>query len=356
MIGVLGATGGVGRVATRRIASSRPEPLRGGARDPARLRALTEELPAATVSPVDVADPERLVAFCAGCRLVVNCAGPSYRVLGTVARAALAAGAHYVDAAGDRVALHDLDRANPPRCSVFSAGLLPGLSGLLPRLLVGGPQPPARLEVYAGGAVPLTPVSAIDALLTRGPEFGTPFAVWRDGTVVERALEPVRGARLPGFDGPVHAIPFLSVEAAALGAELRLPELRSYAVYTSTNLPDAFALSWADEETRVEEHAAAVIAAAAADLTEHEPHYVLLVRTESAAGDRLGELWLRTPDPYGLTGAVTALAAVAVLDGAVPPGAHLAADVLDPRAVTDALAADPLVTALELRSGRNSCG
>lgn len=360
MIGIVGATGAVGRVAVRRLGTLRSEPLRLGGRDGTRLRALAGEVPGATATRVDVTDPELLAAFCAGCHVVVNCAGPSYQVLGTVARAALAAGAHYVDAAGDRVALHDLDGdAEGPsrqRCVIFSAGLMPGLSGLLPRLLVDDEDVPPCLAVYAGGAVPLTRVSAIDAMLTRGPRFGTPFAVWRDGAVVERTLEPVRGARLPGFDGPVDAIPFLSVEAAALGATLRLPELRGYAVYISTNLPDALAMSWADEETDVEDHAVAVIAAAAADVAEVDPHYVLLARTEPTDDGRLGQLRLRTPDPYGLSGVVAALAADAVLGGRIPAGRHLAADVLDAQAVTAALATDPLVTALHVQPWRNSCG
>jgi len=351
VIGLLGATGAVGSVVARRLAAAGRGPLRLAARDVTRLQALAGEVPGADVLRCDLDDPGSLAAFCAGCRLVVQCAGPSYQVLGTVARAALAAGAHYVDAAGDRVAIDDLGGA-PAGCAVvFSAGLLPGLGGLLPRLLVDGEGSPHCLEVYAGGAVPLTRLSAVDALLTRGPRFGTPFAAWRGGRVVERALSPLRGIHLPGFERPADAIPFLSAEVAALAEQLRVPELRSYAVYPSARLPDAFAMAWADEETSLDDHAGAVMAAADADLAEQEAHFVLLVHTEPA-GRRL---LMRTADPYGLTGAVTALAAGAVLDGAIPEGIHCAAEVLDPKTVAGALLRDPTVTTLTWTSGRTRC-
>jgi hypothetical protein len=59
---------------------------------------------------VDLNDPAQLAAFCDGCRIVVNCAGPTYRILDTVARAAFAAGADYVDIGGELVAKDALTR------------------------------------------------------------------------------------------------------------------------------------------------------------------------------------------------------------------------------------------------------
>jgi saccharopine dehydrogenase-like NADP-dependent oxidoreductase len=139
MIGLLGGTGAVGRTAAERIAAWRLGPLRIGARDLDRTRALAAELPGpAEAVSVDLGDPDTLAAFCAGCRIVVNCAGPSYHVLDTVARAALAAGADYVDIGGELAATDALGQAPPGRTAIFSAGVMPGLSGLLPRLLADG--------------------------------------------------------------------------------------------------------------------------------------------------------------------------------------------------------------------------
>ncbi|TDQ50271.1 saccharopine dehydrogenase NADP-binding domain-containing protein [Actinorugispora endophytica] len=355
VIGVLGGSGAVGRVAVDRLSRYGLGPLRVGGRDLGRARAVADGAPggAAEAVRVDLGDPGSLAAYCEGCSIVVNCAGPSYQVLDTVARAALAAGADYVDAAGDAVALRAL-ASDPPaalarRSAVFSAGLMPGLSGLLPRVLAES-GPLERLDVYVGGAAAIGPLSAVDALLTRGPGFGSALAAWRGGRVVERALAPLRSVALPGFRGRVHAWPFLSAEAADLAAELGVGELRNYTVYVSEHIPEALARAWAADDLPVEEHVPSVVAAADADIAIGGPWYTLLfhARPRVRGGGAPTRLLLRTPDSYALSGVVAALAARALAEGAVPAGAHAASAVLDPRGVLDALSRDPLVDEVDL--------
>ena len=130
-VALLGATGGVGRHALAHLLAWGDDTVRAGTRDPARLVA---DDPRVDVRAVDVTDPASLDAFCAGCHTVVNCAGPAATIGDTVARAAARGGAAYVDAAGDDP-LHAAVSALPgaaDRVAVLSAGLMPGLSGLLP--------------------------------------------------------------------------------------------------------------------------------------------------------------------------------------------------------------------------------
>ncbi len=348
MIGVLGGSGTVGRVVVDRLAAA-GHPVRVGGRDLARAKAVPGVSEAVAV---DLDDADALAAFSAGCSVVVNCAGPSYQVLDVVARAALRAGAGYVDAAGDAVALDALTTDAPRELqrlpAVFSAGLMPGLSGLLPRLLAQA-GPIGRLDVYVGGSVEISRLSAVDALLTRGPRFGHALAAWRDGRVVEHALAPLRSVTLPGFRGRVHAWPFLSTEMAALAAALDVAELRNYTVYATENLPAVLATAWADDGP-LDAHVDAVVEAARRDVQECGRHYALLAHARPPAGSGGGSrrVLLRTPDSYELSGVVAALAAVEIVAGVVPAGAHHAADVLDPRRTAAALAEDDLVTALEL--------
>jgi hypothetical protein len=251
-----------------------------------------------------------------------------------------------VDAGGDIVALDALAADPPPGLAdtpaVFSAGLMPGLSGLLPRLLAEG-GPIGRLDVYVGGSVEISRLSAVDALLTRGPRFGHVLAVWRAGQVVEHTLAPLRSVTLPGFRGRVHAWPFLSAEMAALATALNVTELRNYTVYATENLPTVLAAAWADE-LPVEAHVDAVVDAARKDVDEFGRYYTVLAHARP--GSR--RLLLRTRDSYELSGVVAAAAATEVLAWRVPPGAHHAADVLDPHRIAGVLAADDLVTTLEL--------
>ena len=352
-IGVLGGAGTVGRIAVERLRGFGLPVLVGG-RDLTRAEEVARAA-AAAAAPVDLFDDSSLAAFCAGCSVVLNCAGPSYRVLDRVARAALDAGAGYVDAAGDLVAVEALTRHPPDglarRAAVFSAGLMPGLSGLLPRLLLDG-TPVARLDVYVGGSVEISEASAVDALLTRGPKFGHALAMWRAGQVAPHALAPLRSITLPGFHGRVHAVPFLSTEMIALASGAGLAELRNYTVYATDNLPRALATAWADDNRPPEAHAAAIVRAARLDVEAHGRHYAVLAyaRPPAGSGRTPRRVLLRTPDSYPLSGVVAALATRQVAAGAVAPGAHYASEALDPEAVAKELAGDPLVSELALPS------
>lgn len=355
-IGVLGGSGTVGRVTAARLAEYVLGTVRVGGRDLHRARAVADALPVgrAEAVRVDLGDPASLQRFCAGCAIVVNCAGPSYQVLDTVARAALAAGADYVDAAGDTVAMRALAEDPPPelteRSAVFSAGLMPGLSGLLPRLLAEAAGPLARLDVYVGGAAAIGALSAVDALLTRGPGFGTALAAWRGGAVAEHALRPLRSVALPGFRGRVHAWPFLSAEAEVLARELGVDELRNYTVYVSENIPEALARAWEADESPVETHVPSVVAAAEADIAVDGPWYTVLIhaRPRQRRAGAPSRVLLRTPDSYALSGVVAAIAAMMLAQGDVAPGAGAAGDRLDAGAVAALLAHDPLVEELSI--------
>ncbi|WP_449065129.1 saccharopine dehydrogenase NADP-binding domain-containing protein, partial [Planomonospora algeriensis] len=97
MIGIVGGYGAVGGAAARLLAD---RGVRVGGRDlEAARRFVDEELGGrGEARRVDAYDEAALAAFCRGCRVVVNCAGPSYLLLDRVARAAFRAGADYVDA------------------------------------------------------------------------------------------------------------------------------------------------------------------------------------------------------------------------------------------------------------------
>ncbi|WP_101790632.1 saccharopine dehydrogenase NADP-binding domain-containing protein [Nonomuraea indica] len=355
MIGLLGGTGAVGRTAAHRIAAYGLGPLRVGGRDLSRATAVAAALPGpAHAVRVDLNDPAELAAFCSGCRVVVNCAGPTYQVLDTVARAAFAAGADYVDiggelAAKDALSSRDTDRGS--RIAVFSAGVMPGLSGLLPRLLADGRRL-RRLDVYVGGAAVFTPLSAVDALLTRGPKFGVPMAAWREGRIVPNTLGPLHGVRLPGFPVPVHAWPYLTTEAQTLAVDTGADEVRSYNVFVSNRLPDALASVWAEvadtDPAALAHRADAVTRASRLDRADFGAFYVMLFTARPHPGAPPGptRVLLTAVDSYALSGVVTALATRAVLTGSVPEGVHLAAEALDPDATAAALHDDPLVDQL----------
>ncbi|GAA4076180.1 saccharopine dehydrogenase NADP-binding domain-containing protein [Nonomuraea soli] len=323
MIGIVGGYGAVGGAAARLLA---PHGIRVGGRDAGRARRFVEEELAGhgEAWQVDAYDEASLARFCRGCSVVVNCAGPSYRLLDRVARAAFLAGADYVDAAGDGPAIERLDGSQPSGAvAVFSAGMLPGLTGLLPRHLARfAPGGADRLDVYTGGLDRLTPAAAVDVLLAGREGHGEAMAVWRDGATRSRALTPAHGVELPFFHGPVTAYPYLSTEAARVAGELGLREARWYNVVTGERMMAAASTAVsADDLIRVAE----------LELAGRTPYYVLLFQLSGSGATRT--LALRTADTYALTAAVVAHATAAVLAGQVGAGLHYADAVLDPAGV-----------------------
>ncbi|MCE7079270.1 saccharopine dehydrogenase NADP-binding domain-containing protein [Streptomyces sp. ST2-7A] len=348
-IGVLGGYGAVGAAVVRRLLAAGAGPILVAGRDPARAREPARRTGAndaeVEVLRTDLDDPDSLGAFADRCRLVVNCAGPSYRVLDTVARAALRAGADYVDAAGDDPAaarLRDVGEEHAGRedgrILVLSAGALPGLSGLIPRVLVARAERPVRLDAHLGGVAPLTPAAAGDVLLSHGPEHGVPSAAWRGGEVCERVLPPLRGIGLEAFPRPVGAFPFLSTEAVRLARATGLEEVNWYTVFGGERLAEELALTRALEGTDT----APLIAAAAEDVARLGSWYGQEFRLWEgpAEGSPSRSAVLRAEDSYELSAFLAAEAALRVLEGSVRPGVSFAADVLDPEATVRALAAD----------------
>jgi len=337
-VGVVGASGGVGRAAVRRLAAAGVGPLRLGGRRLEPLRRLVvEDLGGeGEAAPVDAACAESLDRFCAGCCVVVDCAGPSREVGDAVVRAAWRAGVDAVVAGDPAVA----ERA-PGRTAVVAAGLMPGLSGLLPRCLAARFDRPMRLTGYAGGLGRLTPAAAADYLAAGS---GQPLAAWRQGRRASRALTPLRDVELAPFPSRVTAQPYLSAELECVARSLGLADADWYNVLDGVPLPAALARA---------RDAADVARASELDLFGRTPYQLVVLEM---AGEVRGQpscqtLLLRARDGIELTGAVVALVALAVLAGEVPFGVHAAWSTLTPDAWWGRLRDLPEVEALEVVDG-----
>jgi hypothetical protein len=352
-IGVLGSYGAVGTAVVADLARDGLA-LRLGGRDGDRLAAQATRLRGTETQVVAVDDDAALARFCTGCAVVVNCAGPSYRILDRVAVAALAAGAGYVDPGGDEPVMRLLDagalRAAGRRV-VLNAGMMPGLSSLLPRWLAGqSPEPPVALTAYVGTLDHLSPSSAADYLLSiGGGTHGEARAAWLDRAHVTNALEPEVDTRLEHFPGRVTAFPYLSVEAERLARSLALRDVRWFNVFDGQHMLAALgrlqaAGSAADGELAV--MARELARAAELDLFGRDPYQLMVFELTDAAGD-VRTLALRAGSTYGLTAATAAFAVRAVLEERVAPGVHYAAEALDPQRAPEILAACPSATVLD---------
>ncbi|GGU22986.1 hypothetical protein [Lentzea flava] len=328
MIGVLGAFGDVGWHAARVVEELGLGPvLRAGRR-----------------TGVDFRSRDSLDGFASGCRIVVNCAGPSHEIGDRVLRAAERAGADYVDASGEIWATE--------RTAVVGAGLQPGLTGLLPRWVhrlpaagrtlaqasprLGDPQifslpgstdkigslsgagGPTSMSVYLAVLDHFTPTAAADFLRGRNE----PLAAWRNGPRPRAATR--RRADLPFLPGEVTLLPYLDDEACRTAQALGLDHGDWYSAISGDHVLKAFDRVHTLPESEAVE---ALCRASHLDLAGRDPFALVAVDT----GDRT--VVVKGRGNGELTGTVVAHAVKAVAESEVPQGCHFAAEVLKPGVV-----------------------
>lgn len=359
LVAVLGAGGGVGLHTARQLMRSGAR-LRLGARRPETVRSVVSPDAGtagatAEVVAVDLWDDAALAAFCAGASVVVNCAGPSYEVVDRVALAALASGAHYVDPGGDvplwRALSHE-QWAGRGLAAVINAGLMPGLTSVLPHWLADGLVERRSLTAYVGLLDRMTPVGAAEYLLTLAGEHGEAMAAWREGRRRSRALGPASGVRVPFFSSPVDLQPYLSLETERLASSLGLSDVDWWNVFDGEgHVLRTLARLQADGPGGDLAASAAVLCEAAElDLFGRTPYQTLVFQLDGVTGDGIEErhtALLRGTDTYALTAAVASFSASRLLEDAVPPGAHHVQDAVEADALCAWLREQPEVTVLE---------
>ncbi|WP_213451840.1 saccharopine dehydrogenase NADP-binding domain-containing protein [Rhizomonospora bruguierae] len=333
MIGLLGASGAVGAHAAR-LLSRHGADLRLGGRRPETVAPVAGELPGGVeVVRVDATREASLAAFARGCTVVANCAGPAQHLAEAAARTVWRAGAHYVDAGGDAATAERVAQggaAGDDRRAVFAAGAWPGLSGLFPRWLAAREFATVHtLTAYIGVRDRFTATAAADYLDGALDGASEPLAAWRQGPR-SRVLTRQIDEALPFFPEGVSAFPYLDHEGVQVARALGLTRADWYSV-----LPGTWGVALDRARTRPRADAVADLCRASeVDAAGHPASTTLLTQldgeVDGVARTRTG--LVQGPGVSELTGAVTAVSALAVHDGTVAPGTACAATALDPLA------------------------
>ncbi|EAR23263.1 saccharopine dehydrogenase NADP-binding domain-containing protein [Nitrococcus mobilis] len=356
MISVLGGYGEVGTAAVRALLALGLGPLRIGGRDGAAARALVRTLdaPSLEAAEADFMDRSSLARFVSGCRVLLNCAGPSHLIGAGPALVALEEGADYVDVAGDDglyALLDDADYREQGCRALLSAGLQPGLTGLLPRWLAAtGFDKVSRLVSYFGLLDHFTAVAADDYLQSVEDGFGRPLAAWRQGCrpgVLVRNSD----AGLPFFPGRVTALPYLNREAERIASSLELEQGDWYTVVAGRHT--LAALDWVHGMSR--EGAASLLQRSSRlDMAGRTPFVTLLVQLGGrvvSGEQRTRSLAFRGHRNSELTGAFAAVVTRAALEQNILPGRQFAAMSVEPVSAVESLLATGMVSGLTVLDG-----
>lgn len=209
-IAVYGASGYQGKLVLAELAHRDIDMLLVG-RNAARLREAATTVGTATAGQrvADTDDHDRLVAAFRGCDAVINCAGPFTSSGSTVVRAAIAAGCHYVDTAGEQLytkAVFDTFAGEAERAGVTvvpatNDGCVPG--DLIAHLLAERIQPIEEIAVshfiVGGGGFSRgslrSAVETIDAIKAGGLSYDD--GDWRTGSPVRHAAVTLPEAPQP---------------------------------------------------------------------------------------------------------------------------------------------------------------
>lgn len=359
MISVAGASGNVGRLVVKELVRMGLAHIRLGGRNQHALFEIAEEVPYADIFPFDLTCERDSVRFCEGSSVVVNCAGPSYIILDRLAHAASVASAPYVDASGD-YPVYKLLLARQTSCSaLLSAGALPGLSGLVPRWMAKGFDHPNNLSTYVGGLERCSTASTIDMLLSmdgkREPH-GEPLAGWRSGRKASKALRPAKNLEVPFVPDRVNAYPFFSIESERLACDLRLNNCDFWNIFAGEKLIDTFIQQMGGDFS--EDHLGQALEdlnqAATLDLLGRKPYYMLVFQMDGVAnGEAVSRtVALRTHDAYRLIATMTALTALALVEGKATEGIGFAAEMVDPDWAVSVLRQSPSLDAFEIADRR----
>jgi hypothetical protein len=344
-IGVVGGYGAVGRSLCRELQADRQIRLRIGGRSAVDACAPVGDNDAEIeYRRLDVQDSSLLKSFCAGCDVIVNCAGPANAVSERIGCAAFNAGAHYVDtASSNRFRLPD-----GPRAALISAGMYPGLTGLLPRLLAEQEfDTVSELTAFVGGCDTLSKIAAIDYLESLEDGLGTANVIWRDGIRIPERSSSGQIMSVPFFPRPVTLQPYLIPETEQLAASLGLSILRWYSVFDGEHVVSALPAAARKKDGD------ALVRAAELDAFGRERYQILLFEMTGMAGGRhaVRTLRLRACGGAELTGVAAACGVKAFLGNMIPRGIHEFAQVMNPGFVVEHLAHTAAVSALTIGDG-----
>lgn len=182
--------------------------------------------------------PAALARAFAGCRVVINAAGPFLDTAAPVARAALAAGCHYIDLTAEqesaRATLRDFDQPARERGLVVvpAAGFFGGLADLLASALADRHDPIESIQV----AIHLDHWWPTPGTRLTGARNSFPRLVVEDGRLVPMELPPPRTRW--DFGPPLGAVEMQGVPLSEMVTLSRHLPTRRIRTWLSTNALD----------------------------------------------------------------------------------------------------------------------
>lgn len=328
MIGILGGNGAVGQQVVRLLHKWNVGEMRVGIRS---KNIKTSELKKTSVyyKIVDISDAQSLSSFVDGCEILINCAGPSIHTSVPALKAALRGKIHYIDAGGEQCISMLADRISDQYNLIFSAGALPGVSGVLPRWLAQRFFRPASLKFYCG---------ILDRFTLSGAEDFLEGICYRGGNAssFSKFLEKSEMV-LPFFPRPVTVAAYQDGETSGVQNALGLENAEFYIARDGKYVNRA--LLQMSSSSRMES-VRSLCEAADLDLAGLTPYILYLLQMDGISHDNKINSYtmlLKGAGVSAMTGHMVAAITMSVLRKDIENKIGLAAEICNPDSIINGL-------------------
>jgi saccharopine dehydrogenase (NAD+, L-lysine forming) len=343
-IGILGGYGRTGRIVVQELAKLPNVDVTLGGRDLGKANAVLSSsgFSSARAVVADALDPESLKRFCSDRDVVINCTGPTCRVLDRVAWAALQSGAHYIDPGGyDTVyrSMKDRNGGGPAqnRVCLISAGLCPGITELLVQHMADWFDQPASLDFYMDGRCDMSLGVFEDMIHTFFPiEVGT----FEHGVFTPRSKWASKSYQFPKPIGKQRAVPLAWPEIQRFATERHLPHV---GWHVAANLQFLTLKDLIHPLFKNLTKAGGRLLKIFYDLeiSKYGDMYVFAVESEGRKNGEMrhakATMVVRGEELYRLTAVALVVAAQTILGGEAVPGIHYLADGVKPASFIERL-------------------
>lgn len=235
-IGVVGASGEIGGAAVEYLLSSGYKVI-GGQR---RAESDFEGRENFRLHRMDLFDDSELQSFCNECGVVLNCAGPSYKIRGRVARSAENAHAAYADLSDIIITDHNIQNELKKNVVfVAGTGYLPGISGILLNTICAEFDRINLLQGFQAGRQYYTKIAFRDILMSSMSDSGMPEAYIKNGKTEHSPYGSDEKRDIPGIQEPVYLKSYIPFEILdALKKTDKIDELHWFNALTDKKMMD----------------------------------------------------------------------------------------------------------------------
>lgn len=243
IVGVIGASGSVGLETVKSLFEHTDYHLALGARNIDKMDDIFSWLGTrGTFFKVDIFNDEELKTFCINCNLIINCAGPSKKILDKISLASIKSNCHYVDVSGDSDLYTMLNKRvtdikSKNLTHIISAGLYPGLTELLPAYIANNNfKKVDHMEVFLSSKGTLSINAAYDYICSIRDDYVTGMAYCHKGRIKKIQGSYRSKAQLPYFSKKLDVYPIISNEFQVMADQNNINSFYFYSVYQDKSL------------------------------------------------------------------------------------------------------------------------